>query len=140
VLFVNFAAEELGLLGSTFFVANTPVARDSIIAMLNFDMVGHLRNNRLIVGGVGTARSFRNVVDSVNEQIGLRLSMQSAMPRNSDDASFRIRGIPALRFYTGTHAHYHNTTDRADRINAPGMVLVTKLAEGVLRAIADQHD
>jgi hypothetical protein len=79
-------------------------------------------------------------LDSVNEQIGLRLSMQSAMPRNSDDSSFRIRGIPALRFYTGTHAHDHNTTDRAENINAPGMVVVTKLAEGVLRAIADQHD
>lgn len=140
VLFLNFAAEELGLLGSSFFVAHPPVSRDSIVAMLNFDMVGYLRNNRLIVSGAGSAGPFRAIVDSVNGEVGLALSVLGGMRRNSDDAPFRARGIPALRFHTGMHPHYHNTTDRADNVNAPGMVVVTELAERVLRAIADRKD
>jgi len=66
IVVANFTAEELGLLGSQWFVEHSPVPLDSIVAMVNFDMVGRLKNDRLIVYGVGTARELRALVDSAN--------------------------------------------------------------------------
>ena len=66
IIFVNFSGEELGDLGSEYFVDNPPVPLDSIDAMLNFDMVGRLRNDKLIVYGVTTATEMRGIVDSAN--------------------------------------------------------------------------
>jgi aminopeptidase N len=66
IIFVNFSGEELGDLGSEHFVDHSPVPLDSIDAMLNFDMVGRLRNDKLIVYGVTTATEMRAIVDSAN--------------------------------------------------------------------------
>ena len=66
VLFLNFSGEELGLLGSQYLVEHSPVPLDSMVAMLNFDMVGRLRGDSLIVYGVATARELPALLDSAN--------------------------------------------------------------------------
>src|SRR5687768_1356249 len=71
IIFVTFSGEELGLLGSQRFVERSPVPIDRVVAMINFDMVGRLRNNRVIVYGVETATEMRSLVDSASSGMGL---------------------------------------------------------------------
>ena len=138
VVVVNFTAEELGLLGSQWFVEHSPVPLDSIVAMLNFDMVGRLRNDRLIVYGTGTARELPALLDSGNVEPKLRLNAVSDGFGPSDHSSFYAKGIPVLHFFTDLHEDYHRATDDVAKINAEGEARVVALAEHTARAIADR--
>lgn len=141
VIFVNFSAEELGLLGSSWFVNNPPVPTESIVAMLNFDMVGRLKNDNLIVYGTSTATELKGIVDSANAAAGsamLRISGGGDGYGPSDQSSFYAKDIPVLHFFTDLHEDYHRATDDADKINAAGEARVVDLALRVARAVADR--
>ncbi len=137
LLFINFSAEEEGLLGSEYFVDHSPIALDSMVAMVNFDMVGRLRNNRLIVYGVATARELSSLLDSANAG-RLAINAQGDGFGPSDQSSFYAKNIPVLHFFTDLHEDYHRATDDADKINAGGEATVVAVAERVIRAIADR--
>jgi hypothetical protein len=139
LLFLNFSGEELGLLGSQYFVEQSPIALDSMIAMLNFDMVGRLSGDSLIVYGVATARELPALVDSANAGVSLHVRGVGDGFGPSDHSSFFAKNIPVLHFFTNTHADYHRATDDAARVNVAGAVRVVALAEGVIRAI-DSRD
>lgn len=139
VLFVNFSGEELGLLGSQYFVEHSPVPVDSIAAMLNFDMIGRLRGDSLIVYGVATAREMPAVLDSANARVGLTVRGIGDGFGPSDHSSFYARGIPVLHFFTNVHEDYHRATDDFEKINAGGAARVVALAERVVREI-DRRD
>jgi hypothetical protein len=141
VLFVAFSGEELGLLGSQYFVEHPPAPLERMVAMLNFDMVGRLANDRLIVYGVATATELRGIVDQANRGLAsgpltVRAVGDGAGP--SDHASFYLKGMPVLHFFTDQHPDYHAATDDVERINAPGAARVVDLAHAVARAIADR--
>lgn len=135
LLFVNFSGEELGLLGAQHFVQNSPVRLDSIVAMLNFDMVGRMRGDSLIVYGVATAREMPSLLDSANATVGLSVRGLGDGFGPSDHSAFFARDIPVLHFFTNTHSDYHRATDDADKINATGIAKVVSLAHGVVRQI-----
>ncbi|GJG87902.1 aminopeptidase [Gemmatimonadetes bacterium T265] len=139
VLFVAFSGEELGVLGSRYFVEHSPLPLDSAAAMLNFDMVGRLANDRLLVYGVATADELPAIVDSANAA-GPRLAVKALGDGfgPSDHASFYAAGVPVLHFFTDQHPDYHAATDVAAKINAPGEARVIALAEGVLRRVGDR--
>ena len=138
IVFVHFTGEELGLLGSQWFVEHSPVPVDSIVAMLNFDMVGRLRNDRLIVYGTGTASELPALLDSANVEPKLRLNPVADGFGPSDQSSFYAKGIPVLHFFTDLHEDYHRATDDVEKIAAEGEARVVALAERVARAIADR--
>lgn len=151
IIFVNFSGEELGDLGSQYFVDNPPVPLDSITAMLNFDMVGRLRNDKLIVYGVTTATEMRGIVDSANmapvcgeknfdqcPQGPLAITALGDGFGPSDHASFYGKNIPVLQFFTDMHEDYHKATDVASKINVPGEARVIDYAERVARSIANR--
>jgi hypothetical protein len=138
IVFAHFSGEELGLLGSQHFVERAPVAVGDITAMVNFDMIGRLQNDRLIVYGVGTARELPALLDSANVEPKLRISEVQDGFGPSDHASFYAKGIPVLHFFTGTHEDYHRATDDADKINAVGEARIVALAERIVRSIADR--
>jgi hypothetical protein len=141
VLFVTFSAEELGLLGSRHFVEHSPVPLDSVVAMLNFDMVGRLRDHRLILNGTATALEMRPIIDSANASGGedsLRITANGDGFGPSDHSSFYGAGVPVLHFFTNLHDDYHRASDDAHRLDAAGMARVAGLAEGIARAIADR--
>jgi hypothetical protein len=138
VVFVTFSGEELGLLGSQRFVERSPVPIDRVVAMLNFDMVGRLRNDRVIVYGVETATEMRALVDSAATGTGLEVRGVGDGFGPSDHSSFYARGIPVLHFFTDLHEDYHRATDDADKVSAAGVGRVVGLAERVVRAIADR--
>lgn len=135
VLFLNFSGEELGLLGSQHFVEHAPVAVDSMIAMLNFDMVGRLSGDSLIVYGVATARELPALLDSANAAVNLHVRGLGDGFGPSDHSSFFAKDIPVLHFFTNTHADYHRATDDPARVNAAGTARVVALAEGVIRRL-----
>jgi hypothetical protein len=138
VVFVTFSGEELGLLGSQRFVERSPVPLDRVVAMLNFDMVGRLRNDRVIVYGVETATEMRVLVDSAAAGTGLEVRGVGDGFGPSDHSSFYVRGIPVLHFFTDLHEDYHRATDDADKVSAGGVGRVVGLAERVVRAIANR--
>ncbi len=138
ILIAHFTGEELGLLGSQWFVDHAPVSLDSIDAMVNFDMVGRLRNDKLIVYGVATATEMRAILDSANVAPRLAVSAVGDGYGPSDQSSFYAKGIPVLHFFTDLHDDYHRATDDADKIDAAGEARVVAMAERVVRDIADR--
>ena len=135
VLFVNFSGEELGLLGSQYFVEHSPVPIDSIVAMLNFDMVGRMRGDSVIVYGVATARELPSILDSANTAVRLHVRGIGDGFGPSDQSSFFAKNIPVLHFFTNIHEDYHRATDDVEKINAAGEARVIVLAERVVREI-----
>ena len=138
IVLAHFSGEELGLLGSQWFVEHSPVPIPDIVAMVNFDMVGRLRNDRLIVYGVATARELPALVDSANVEPKLRINAVGDGFGPSDHSSFFAKGIPVLHFFTDLHDDYHRATDDVEKIDAAGTARVVAVAERVIRAIADR--
>jgi hypothetical protein len=138
VVFVLFSGEELGLLGSSHFVNAPILPLERAAAMVNFDMVGRLRDGKLIVYGVETADEMRAIVDGAN--VGGTLSIRGVGDGYgpSDHASFYGKGIPVLHLFTDLHEDYHRASDDAGKINAAGMAEVVRFAERVVRDVADR--
>jgi C-terminal processing protease CtpA/Prc len=110
---------------------------DSAVAMLNFDMVGRLKDDRLIVYGAATADEFRGMLDSANAATRFNMTATGDGYGASDHSSFYAKGMPVLHFFTDVHPDYHRSTDDIERINAGGEARVVSLAEKVLREIAN---
>jgi Peptidase family M28/PDZ domain len=138
IIFANFSGEEEGLLGSSYFVDHSPVPLDSIDAMVNFDMVGRLKNDRLIVYGVATATELPSMIERANTTTHLQIAAQGDGFGPSDQSSFYAKNIPVLHFFTDLHDDYHRASDTPDKINAAGEARVVTLAERVIRDIADR--
>ncbi len=137
VLFVAFSGEERGLLGSSHFVAHPTVPLGRAVAMVNLDMVGRLRDGRLTVYGIGTAREWEAVLARANR--GPRPLDLSFVPDGfgpSDHSSFYAAEIPVLHFFTNTHAEYHRPEDDWPTVNGEGIERIVELAAGVVRELA----
>jgi len=141
VVFVNFSGEELGLLGSQWFVAHPVVPLDRVVAMLNFDMVGRLKNDKLIVYGTSTATELKPLLDSANAALdggSLKVNGIGDGYGPSDQTSFYAKDIPVLHFFTDQHEDYHRATDDVERINAGGEARVVNLALTIARELANR--
>ncbi|HYW05654.1 MAG TPA: M20/M25/M40 family metallo-hydrolase [Longimicrobium sp.] len=138
VLVVAFDAEELGLVGSRHFVDNPPVPIGTVVGMVNLDMVGRLRDDRLTLYGVESAPGLRALAAEAAAGTGLELRPVARSSGASDDAAFARRRIPTIHLFTGRHADYHAGGDDAERINIAGLARITDYAEKLLRAIADR--
>lgn len=141
IIFANFSGEELGLLGSQWFVSHPPVPMERIVAMINFDMVGRPKNDKLIVYGTGTAGELKAMVDSANASLdggALKVNGIGDGYGPSDQTSFYAKDIPVLHFFTDQHEDYHRATDDVEKINAAGEARVVDLALRVVRDIANR--
>lgn len=129
VVFVFFTGEEEGTLGSTWYTNNPPgYAMDSTIAMLNFDMVGRLRDNRLLALGARTASEWPALLDSLNQSAGFDLHASGDGWGPSDHAPFFAKHRPVIHFFTDLHEQYHRPIDDAALINADGIVKIADFA------------
>lgn len=136
ILFVCFSAEELGLIGSQYFVQHPPVPLDRIVAMINLDMVGRTRKNTLFVSGRGTRPDFRTILQQLDEQSPLELkSLGEGGLGPSDHQSFALKKIPVLFFFTGLHPQYHHPDDDPDRINYDGIRKIVRLVARLVQQI-----
>ena len=134
-----FSGEELGLYGSSYYVKHPIVPLEQTVAMLNMDMIGRLRDDKLIVIGGSSAKEWPDLLESVNKTAGFKLADKEDGPSfgGSDHESFENKGIPVLFFFTGGHPDYHTPTDTADKINAPGEAKVLRMVAECAQRIAD---
>ncbi len=131
ILVMFFSGEETGLLGSTHFVRAREAQTKSAVAMLNLDMVGRLRDNRVQVLGTDSAAEWAVLVAAAcdGEHIGCATKGDGFGP--SDQAAFYGAGVPVLHFFTGSHSDYHKPSDTADKINGAGAAAVARLVERI---------
>jgi hypothetical protein len=135
---VAFSGEEIGLVGSAHFTDDPPRPLESIEAMVNLDMVGRLREDKLQVMGVGTASEFPSLVQAVNAAVpaarfALKTSEDGYGP--SDHQSFYKKNIPVLMLFTGAHADYHKPSDTWDKINATGLARVACYTQALVESL-----
>ena len=137
-LFIAFSAEEKGLLGSNYFVKNSPIPTEDMAYMINMDMIGRLDSNTLVVNGVGTAPRFAGL-DSLN-CAGLKLILKESGSGPSDHTSFYLKDVPVLRLFTGSHEDYHKPSDDVEKVNFSGMEKVLSFVLNFNKAYADGTD
>ena len=140
VVFVAFAAEERGLVGASNIVRSPPegLVMEDVIAMLNMDMVGRLRDEKLSVLGGDSAEEWDELVGPLCERHGLVCSIGGDGFGSSDQSAFFAADIPVLHFFTGTHSEYHKPSDDANLINAEGGARVAWLVSDVAGSIANR--
>lgn len=139
ILFVAFAGEEMGVLGSTHFINHPPVPKEKIVAMFNMDMIGRPEDKRLLVGGVGTGAEFSRIVEIVNRRYKFKLTIDKSGVSASDHTPFVLQGIPVLFFFTGVHTDYHRPSDDWEKINAGGGAGVARFVSDVIRLVDVQR-
>lgn len=139
MLFIAFSGEELGLLGSGYFVAHPTVTLDNIVTMVNMDMIGRLHDRKLIVYGTGTSPGFEELATKHNADstFDLRLVKDGFGP--SDQSSFYGKNIPVFHFFTDLHSDYHRPSDDYDLINYEGMESVLKYVRAILVDLEKQE-
>ncbi len=133
VVFVAFSAEERGVLGSSHFVRNPPLGLDmkNVVAMLNMDMVGRMRNNGVSVLGGATATEWPAIVGRACTASRIDCTTTGGGYGRSDQTAFYGANIPVLHFFTGAHADYHKPSDTVDRVNFAGVAQIAQTVAGV---------
>ena len=122
-LLMAFSGEEMGLLGSNYFVKNATVNTKKINYMINMDMVGRLKDSILAVYGTGTSPIWRQTISSLNDNFNLVEKESGVGP--SDHTSFYLNDIPVLHFFTGQHEDYHKPSDDQELLNYEGMYQIS---------------
>ncbi len=135
LIFAAFTGEEMGVVGSSHFVDRPPRPLASVEAMLNLDMVGRLKNGRLMVMGTGTAAEFPALIENANRAAGFDLKTSGDGYGPSDHSSFYKRQVPVLMLFTGAHADYHRPSDTWDRIDESGLWRVTRFAAALVESL-----
>ncbi len=126
-LFITFAGEELGLRGSEYWASHPTRPLQGVVAMLNMDMIGRLRDDQILLGGVGTSPAFPELLKTAAAETGLKVKTTQSGYGSSDHVSFYTKNLPVLFFFTGLHADYHRPSDTWEKINAAGAVKVLSM-------------
>ncbi|MDB5340929.1 MAG: peptidase [Planctomycetaceae bacterium] len=136
IVFIAFTAEESGLIGSERYVKDPLYPLNQTVAMLNLDMVGRLRQERLTVYGTGTATEFDPLIDRLGTKYAFSIVKKPGGYGPSDHASFYQRSIPVLHFFTGLHKQYHRPEDDADLLNLEGMARISQMVVDAVEELA----
>jgi len=135
-LFIAFSGEEMGLLGSNYFVKNPTINTKAVSYMINMDMVGRLKkDSALAVYGTGTSPMFKQVLKAHNTKFKLIENESGVGP--SDHTSFYLADIPVLHFFTGQHEDYHKPSDDAEKLNYQGMETISKYIFDIISDLDD---
>lgn len=137
LIFVAFGAEEMGILGSKYFVEHSPVSVKSVKAMINLDMVGRLKEDSMLqVSGTGTSKESASILNNINQKHKFNLRMAPEGYGPSDHAAFYAKNIPVFFISTGAHTDYHTPFDDSEKINYAGMEKVGKFTADLLSEMA----
>ena len=138
---LNFwSGEELGLLGSSAFAAKPPIPLGDLEAYLNFDMVGRMQDNKLIVQASGTSPVWGKILEQTNVRAGFDLRLQPDPYQPTDVSTFNGASVPSLNFFTGAHADYHKPSDTADKIDYEDLDRIVDFAAAIARRLEDLVD
>lgn len=119
ILFLAFAGEELGLLGSEWYVNHPTTPLEKAVAMINMDMIGRIKEGKIYLSGTGTGSTFPQLIADVKPPAPLQIDIaEKAGYGASDHTSFTTKNVPVLFFFSGLHADYHKPSDTADKIDS----------------------
>lgn len=135
MVFICFTAEEMGLIGANHYVQNPSFDLKETIAMINFDMIGWLRNKELTLFNWNTSPQLAGLLDRANKGIGLTLNKPEQAFAGSDHLPFNSRGIPNAFIHTGLNDVYHTPDDDFELINCEGALHVIDYSENFLREL-----
>lgn len=135
-VFIAFTAEELGTIGAAHYVNNPARPLSQSTAMLNFDMVGRLRGDSVVVGGTGSSPELREALEAANARYGFTLLQQDDPWGASDHAVFYGKELPVLHFYTNVHTDYHTPSDDWELINMDGIARIAAMASDLAWSLA----
>jgi Tol biopolymer transport system component len=141
VVFTLFSAEERGLGGSGWFVGHPPFAMENVVAMINLDMIGALRDDKVTVFGTDSAPEWKAIIAATHPDLKLTETGDGYGP--SDQTSFYAAHVPVLHLFTGAHERYHTPEDVADAVNFAGAervaTLAANIAAGLREGLATPH-
>ena len=138
ILFLTFAGEELGLLGSSYYANHPVLPLNQAVAMINMDMIGRIRDRKVYVGGVGTGTTFTELLKDAGARHDFETDItERAGYGSSDHTSFTAKQVPVLFFFSGLHADYHKPSDTWDKIDAPDAVRLLALIADVMDRLRD---
>ena len=150
IIFAFFGAEEQGLVGSKFFLdwmkqddkqrINLPKDKKSIVAMVNLDMVGRMRDHAMSVSGTGTSSGFKAMVEDAAQQASLHVTCIPDGYGPSDHASFVAAEIPVLFLTTGGHMEYHTPADKPFTLNYDGMQQTLDFTKDLVARLANMPE
>ncbi len=136
VYFIAFSAEEMGTLGSEYYVKN-PVTKEPMVAMLNMDMIGRMKMNQLFVNGGDSAKEWKEMVEPICKTHKVECTIGGSGYGPSDHMPFYIANVPVLFMFTGTHREYHTAKDDSPLINAAGGAKVAAITADTAIAVAN---
>ncbi len=131
-IFVLFSSEETGLEGSKNFAEKINERDEEIIYMMNFDMIGRLRQNKLSAWGFSSSPEVKSIFDKTVQDLSLEMVLLDQISNNSDHWPFYKANIPIGMFHTGLHKDYHKTKDTSDKINYQGIAQIEALTKELL--------
>jgi len=131
ILFCSFAGEELGLLGSAEWVKEPTLPLGKADAMINMDMIGRIKDDKIFVGGVGTGATFRSLLEEEKGKSPFKFEYSEGGYGASDHTSFVTKKIPVLFFFSGLHSDYHKPSDTWEKIDAPDAAKLLDFVEDI---------
>ncbi len=139
ILFLAFAGEEEGLLGSAWWVAHPELPLNHAVAMLNMDMIGRVRNGKLYLGGSRTGKGLRPMLEKIAAKYPLTIDFSEGPESGSSDhASFSAKQVPSLFFFSGLHSDYHKPSDTWDKIDSKDAAVVLQLVADVADTLREE--
>jgi len=140
ILFESFAGEELGLLGSAAWVRNPTRPLDKAVAMLNMDMIGRIKDQKIYIGGVGTGSTLKATVEQAAANSGFKIEYSPGGYSSSDHTSFVAKKIPVLFFFSGLHSDYHKPSDTWEKINPDSAARLLDVVGSTGEQLADAQE
>src|SRR5207253_844400 len=121
-------------------VKNPTLPLDQAVAMLNMDMIGRIKDEKVYIGGLGTGTTFQPILDQAESNTTFKYENSPGGYSSSDHTSFVTKRIPVLFFFSGLHSDYHKPSDTWDKINAPGAAHLLDLVSSVALRIDSAAD
>jgi membrane-associated protease RseP (regulator of RpoE activity) len=140
ILFMDFAGEELGLLGSAAWVKDPTRPLAKAVAMINMDMIGRIKDDKVYIGGVGTGSTFKSVLERAQKDTPFTIEYSAGGYASSDHTSFVTKKIPVLFFFSGLHSDYHKPSDTWDKINSLSAARLLDMVGEVAVQLANRPD
>ena len=122
------SGKEQGFIGSTSFADRLAIEKEKIKAYLNFDRIGRMKENRLEIQGLGSAKEWKSIVERKNVVSGFNLKLRDNPYLPTDAASFYVNGIPGMNMTTGLLSAEHEQQDAIEKTNFPDLQRITKFA------------
>lgn len=135
IIFSAWSGEELGILGSSYFVKH--MQPNTVDAVINLDMVGHL-DKHLVLQAVGSSTDWKSVINTIKNKHALNLVLQQDPYLPTDSTAFYLAHVPTLNFFTGANVDYHTPYDTADKLNYSGMEKISDFLIDLIMALENK--